>query len=60
MFMHPEIARDLVSARQRDMLTQAQHHHLARRFRPGARISRQRLQAGQRLRRALRAARTTA
>jgi hypothetical protein len=60
MFMHPEIARDLVSDRQRDMLTQAQRHHLARRLRGGTGIARQRQQAGQRLRRALRAARTIA
>ncbi len=60
MFMHPEIARDLVGERQRDMLSQAQRRHLARRLRAGARITWPRQQAGQRLRRALRAARTTA
>ena len=54
MFMHPEIARDLVGERQRDMLSQAQRRHLARRLRAGARITWPRQQAGQRLRRALR------
>ncbi len=58
MFMHPHIAKSLASERQRDMVAQAQRQHLARRFRAGAGIARQRQQAGQRLRRALRATRT--